>query len=142
MHAPHTLRVTVAALSLAFSSATLVATPGDASDPTSLKEEHVTGGVLDLSWENGFGVSNNLVPLTLAPDHPAYVNPSGDHTVGVATNSMAPDSGGVVLTCTDTQGATDYSWEGWIFTGDGNTRRGLVVRADPTVQNFNGLPAR
>ena len=29
----------------------------------------------------------------------------------------------------------DYSWEGWFFTGDGNTRRGLILRANPT-NNF------
>ena len=45
-----------------------------------LKEEHVSGGVLDLAWTNGGGVSNNMQPLTLDPSHPAYANPSGDHT--------------------------------------------------------------
>jgi hypothetical protein len=25
----------------------------------------------------------------------------------------------------------DYTWEGYLFTGDGSTRRGLVVRANP-----------
>ena len=109
--------------------------PNVSADPTAvLKEEHVTGGALDLAWLNGLGISNNLQPLTLTPDHPAYNNPSGDHTVGVATNSIAPDSGGVVLSCTDPEGAADYIWEGWIFTGDGNSRRGLVVRADPGNQ--------
>jgi len=44
-----------------------------------------------------------------------------------------PDSGGIVLTCTDPAGYADYTWEGWFFTGDGNTRRGLVLRADPTA---------
>ena len=62
--------------------------------------EHVTGGDLDLPWLNGFGVSNNMQGATLDPGHPAYDNPSGDHTVAVATNSM-PDSGGIILTCTD-----------------------------------------
>jgi hypothetical protein len=107
-----------------------------------LKEEHVTGGVLDQGWENGFGVSNNLTPLTLTPSDPAYTNPSGDHTVGVATNSQAPDSGGVVLTCIDPGGATDYTWEAWVFTGARDSRRGIVVRADPTVKPFAGLPSR
>lgn len=95
-------------------------------------EEHVTNGALDRPWLNGFGVSNNMQPLTLAPEHPAYNNPSGDHTVASATNSFAPDSGGVILTATDPGSVSDYIWEGWIFTGDGNTRRGLVVRADPS----------
>lgn len=97
-------------------------------------EEHVTGGVLDLPWLNGFGVSANMQPLTLAPGDPALPNPSGDGTVGVATNSMAPDSGGVVLTAIDPGNVSDYSWEAWVFTGAGNTRRGLVVRADPANQ--------
>ena len=96
-----------------------------------IREEHVTGGALDLVWVNGFGVSANMLPLTLDPSHPAYANPSGDHTVGVAT-SMHADSGGIVLSATDPAGTSDYEWEAWIFTGDGNTRRGLVVRADPT----------
>jgi hypothetical protein len=94
------------------------------------REEHVTGGVLDLVWAPGFGVSNNLQPLTLSPSDPAYANPSGDHTVAVATNSMAPDSGGIILTATDPGSSADYTWEGFVFTGAGNTRRGLVVRAD------------
>lgn len=32
-----------------------------------LAAEHVTGGVLDLPWLNGFGVSSNMKPLTLDP---------------------------------------------------------------------------
>ena len=119
----------------ALATALLVATPGFASDPkVILKEEHVTNGALDLLWLNGFGVSNNLKPLTLTQEHPAYANPSGDHTVASATNSFAPDSGGVILSATDPEGVSDYIWEGWIFTGDGNTRRGLVVRANPANQ--------
>jgi hypothetical protein len=97
-------------------------------------EEHVTGGVLDLPWLNGFGVSANLQPLTLVSGDPALPNPSGDGTVGVATNSAAPDSGGVVLSGVDPGNISDYAWEAWVFTGAGNTRRGLVVRADPTNQ--------
>ncbi|HEY2955406.1 MAG TPA: hypothetical protein VGK89_09195 [Candidatus Eisenbacteria bacterium] len=95
------------------------------------REEHVTGGQLDLVWQNGFMVSANMKPLTLLPSDPGYANPSGDHTVACATN-MPPDSGGIILTTTDPAGLSDYEWEAWIFTGDGNTRRGLVVRADPT----------
>jgi len=101
-----------------------------------VREEHVTGGVLDLVWNPGLGLSNRLQPLTLAPGDAGYANPSGDHTVGLARSSMAPDSGGAILTCTEPAGLSDYSWEGWIFTGDGNSRRGLVVRADPTNE-FN-----
>lgn len=96
-----------------------------------IRAEHVTGGALDLVWNPGFGVTANARPLTLDPSSPAFANPSGDHTVLVATN-MAPDSGGIVLSATEPGAASDYSWEGRFFTGDGNTRRGLVVRADPT----------
>lgn len=101
-------------------------------------EEHVTGGKLDLVWlpgllmPNGDQLPNVMHAAILDPSNPAYANPSGDHTVAVATNSFAPDSGGVILTCTDPGGVADYSWEAWMFTGDGSTRRGLVVRADPT----------
>lgn len=95
--------------------------------------ESVPGGTLARPWLNGFGVSSTIVGTTLDPSHPAWANPSGDHTVGVATTSIAPDSGGVVLAATD-PGLTgaDYTWEGWMFTGEGNSRRGLVVRADPS----------
>ena len=95
--------------------------------------EHVTGGDLDQVWVPGFNTPvRNLQALTLDPSNPAYANPSGDHTVGLAVNTI-PDSGGIILTVTD-PGAfnTDYEWEGWMFTGAGNTRRGLMVRADPT----------
>jgi len=102
------------------------------ADTIVIAAEHVTGGVLDLPWLNGFGVSSNMKPLTLDPGHPAYDNPSGDHTVGEAMTSFAPDSGGIVVTATDPGGFKDYWWEGWVFTGDGNSRRGLIVRADPT----------
>jgi hypothetical protein len=97
---------------------------------TPIIEEHVTGGALDLPWLNGFGVSANMQPASLGPLHPAYANPSGDHTVAVAT-TMPADSGGIVLSATEPAGLSDYEWEAWIFTGDGNSRRGLVVRADP-----------
>lgn len=96
------------------------------------KEEHVTGGALDLVWDPGFGLSNRMQPLTLTPEHPAYANPSGDHTVALAQSSAAPDSGGIILTATSNEGIPDYLWEAWVFTGDGNSRRGLVVRAQPS----------
>jgi hypothetical protein len=96
-------------------------------------EEHVPGGVFQLPWTNGFGVSSNLKPLTISPGHPAYPNPSNDGTVGNALTSTTPDSGGISLSCTDPGGCSDYSWEAWVFTGDGNSRRGLVVRADPAT---------
>lgn len=102
------------------------------------KTERVTGGTLDQVWINGGDLSNNMQAATLAPSHPAYANPSGDHTVAVATNSAAPDSGGLIVTTILTDGVNDYSWEGWFFTGDGNTRRGLLVRATPdqNPENF------
>lgn len=94
-------------------------------------QESVTGGALDLSWSPGFGIGNVLQPLTLGPADPGYANPSGDHTVGLALSSIAPDSGGIIVTCTDPGSLSDYTWEGWVFTGGGNSRRGLIVRANP-----------
>jgi hypothetical protein len=99
-----------------------------------IRAEHATGGMLDLVWAPGFGTPNTMMATTLDPAHPAYANPSGDHTVAYVINA-APDSGGIVLACTDVLGTSDYTWEGWIFTGDGNTRRGLVLRANP-ANNF------
>ena len=106
-----------------------IAVPASAAP---VRSEHVTGGTLQLNWENGFGVSNKMKPLTLVASDPGFANPSGDHTVACATNSVAPDSGGIVLTCTEPAGLSDYVWEANFFTGEGNSRRGLVVRADPT----------
>ncbi len=95
--------------------------------------ERVPGGVMEHTWIGGFGTpSHFLQPLTLTPDSAGYANPSGDHTVAVATNAI-PDSGGIVLTVTDPGPYTaDYIWEGWMFTGQNNTRRGLLLRGDPT----------
>ncbi len=111
----------------AFLSAILINAAG-----AGVREEHVTGGALDLVWQPGFGVPNVLMPLTLPSTDPGYLNPSGDHTVGDAINSPAPSAGGIILSCTEPAGLGDYTWEGWVFLGDGSTRRGLVVRADPT----------
>jgi hypothetical protein len=94
-----------------------------------IKKESVTGGVLQQTWVQGFGVQNNATPVTLLPADPAYANPSGDHTV-ISTTNAVPDSGGIVLPCTDPLGQADYVWEADMFTGAGNTRRGLVIRAD------------
>ena len=100
--------------------------------------EHVTGGYLDLPWTYGFATPNTMYGKTLDPSDPAYANPSGDHTVAVAQNA-SPDSGGICVTVTDpgTIGP-DYAWEGWFFTGDGSTRRGLIVRATP-ANNFESF---
>jgi hypothetical protein len=101
---------------------------------TVIREEHVTGGNLDLVWVPGFVTNRVLIPGTLLPSDPAYANPSGDHTVGVLVNAT-PDSGGIALTTTDPGGQADYVWEADFFTGDGSTRRGLALRADPS-NNF------
>lgn len=98
-----------------------------------LLEEHVTGGALDLTWTPGFGVTNNLEGVTLNPGHAAYLNPSGDHTAGRLVNAI-PDEGGIALSCTDPGGASDGLWAGEIFTGAGDSRRGIVVRANPANQ--------
>ena len=141
MTAIRTPRTAVLLVALLTTTLLAAASPG-ATHSLVTFEEHVTGGTLDQAWDNGFGVSNTMQPATLAPDDPAYANPSGDHTVASATNSQAPDSGGVILTAIDPRGAEDYTWEGWIFTGAGTPRRGLVVRADPTEKSFSGLPSK
>jgi len=97
-----------------------------------LLSEHVTGGQLDQHWVGGFDTPNNVMyGKTLDASDPAYANPSGDHTVAVAQNA-SPDSGGIIVTSVD-PGAVggDYVWEGAIFTGAGETRRGLILRANP-----------
>jgi len=98
-----------------------------------IKQERVPGGVLEQTWVPGFGVPRTLQAAILSAVDPAYANPSGDHTVGVLTN-ISPDSGGIALACTDPVSQADYVWEGWFFTGVGDTRRGLVLRADPSNQ--------
>lgn len=90
-------------------------------------EEHVLGGVTQLNWLPGYDTPRTLQGLMLLPSSPAYANPSGDHTVGVLTNTVQ-DSGGIALAAIDPQGQADYTWEGDFFTGDGNTRRGLILR--------------
>src|SRR5258705_2558546 len=126
-HATRSCFLVVAALLLGWT-----ARPASAVE-TPVLSEHVTGGNLDLVWVPGFNTPvRNMQALTLGVADPAYVNPSGDHTVGLAVNTV-PDSGGIILTCTDPGPFTaDYSWEGWMFTGSGNTRRGRVLGAEPT----------
>ncbi len=96
-----------------------------------LKQERVPSGVLELPWSPGFGVGRVFTPLTLASGDPAMPNPSGDNTVAVLTNN-ATNLGGIALSATDPAGQADYTWSGWFFTGAGDTRRGLIVRANPT----------
>lgn len=117
------MRLTLVAALIAVASSAFAA-------PNLIKQERVPGGVLEQLWVAGFETDRNLQPLSLVPADPAYANPSGDHTVGVLTNTVQ-DSGGLALAATDPLGQADYEWEGWFFTGDGNTRRGLVFRADP-----------
>jgi hypothetical protein len=95
-----------------------------------VKRERVPSGVLEQSWTPGFGLPNTLNAAILDAANAAFANPSGDHTVGVLANA-APDSGGLALACTDVNGLNDYQWEGWFFTGAGDTRRGIILRANP-----------
>lgn len=92
--------------------------------------EYVTGGSLDQAWMPGFGLSNVIQPRTLAPGDPGYDNPSADHTVGVLTNTDQTN-GGIALSCASPGSVSDYVWEARVYTGDGDTRRGIVVRANP-----------
>ena len=94
------------------------------------KQERVPGGALEQLWDPGFGVGRSFTPLTMAVGDPAYLNPSGDHTVAVLTNNV-PNLGGIAACATDPGPYSDYRWEGWMFTGAGDTRRGLILRADP-----------
>jgi len=116
--------LTLAAVLLAVASVSTAA-------PNVIKQERVPGGLLEQLWQSGFATDRNLQPFTMLPSDPGYANPSGDHTVGVLTNTVQ-DSGGIALAATDPLGQYDYEWEGWFFTGAGNTRRGLVFRADPS----------
>ncbi len=99
-----------------------------------VEEEHVNGGDTQLTWLPGFDTNRMLIGKTLDASDAAYANPSGDHTVGQLVSATI-DSGGIALSCVDPQGQYDYTWEGWFFTGDGSSRRGLVLRADAS-SNF------
>jgi hypothetical protein len=112
-----------AALSLVFAAS---------SQATEIVAEHVTGGHLDLHWAGGFATPNAMYAKTLDETMPGFANPSGDHTVAVAQNA-SPDSGGIIVTSTN-PGAfdNDYVWEAYMFTGAGESRRGLILRADPS----------
>lgn len=131
MHPVRTLLATAVALTLIAGAAAAAGTTG----PFVITEEHVTGGAMQLNWLTGFFTDRKLEPLTPGVADPAYANPSGDHTVGALTTAI-PDSGGLALSCVDPLGQADYEWEGWVFTGNGDSRRGLVVRADHAA-NFS-----
>lgn len=96
-----------------------------------VKQERVPGGALEQTWSPGFGVGRVFTPLTLTGADPAIPTPSGDNTVAVLQN-VATSLGGIAVSATDPSGFADYAWEGDFFTGAGNTRVGLILRADPT----------
>jgi hypothetical protein len=116
-------------LCIALLAVALFPVAASAAPAAVIEQERVPSGILELTWSPGFGLPNTLNAAILDASDPAYANPSGDHTVGVLANA-APDSGGLALACTDTGTLADYDWEGWFFTGAGNTRRGLVLRAN------------
>ena len=126
MHPVRTILATAVALTLVAGVAGAVV----------VREEHVNGGVTQLTWTTGFSTDRRLEGLPLDGADLAYANPSGDHTVGALTTAI-PDSGGLALTTTDPAGQADYTWEGWVFTGNMDTRRGLVVRANPATDFQN-----
>ena len=125
MHLAKTVQARVAALTLVLA---LCATTAQA---VTVIQERVPGGALERTWLPGFGVGRTFAPLVMAPADPAFANPSGDHSVAVLTNN-AVGLGGIAVAATDPLGNADYSWEGYFFTGLGDTRRGLIVRADPS----------
>jgi hypothetical protein len=127
MHPVRTLLATAVALTLIAGSAGAVV----------VTEEHVPGGVTQLNWLTGFDTNRRLEGLTLGAADPAYANPSGDHTVGSLTTAI-PDSGGIALSAVDPLGQADYTWEGWVFTGNGDSRRGLFLRGDYSNNFKNG----
>src|SRR5438874_454088 len=96
--------------------------------PVVVKQERVPGGALEQTWDPGFGVGRSFTPLTLAAGDPAIPSPTGDNTVAVLQN-VATDLGGIAACFTDPLGNQDYCWEGDFFTGAGNTRRGIILRA-------------
>ena len=115
-----------------FLTAALLATLAPAAGAVVIvKQEHVPGGVLAQTYLPGFGVGRIFTPRTLPAGDFAIPNPSGDNTVAVLQNNDI-SLGGIAVAATDPGPSADYTWEGWFFTGAGNTRRGLVLRADPT----------
>jgi len=96
-----------------------------------VKQERVPGGTLEQTWLPGFGVGRSFTPLVLPSGNPAIPSPTGDNTVAVLQN-VDINLGGIAACATDPQSLTDYTWEADFFTGAGDTRRGLLVRADPT----------
>ena len=112
-------------------TAILFAAVVSSANAAGIKTETVPGGALEQTWLPGFGVGRTFTPLVLPAGNPAIPNPSGDNTVAVLQNNDI-NLGGIAACATDPDGFADYVWEGNFFTGDGNTRRGLILRADPT----------
>jgi hypothetical protein len=115
----------------AWITAILLAAVVSSANAAGIKTETVPGGALAQTWLPGFGVGRTFTPLVLPAGNPAIPNPSGDNTVAVLQN-IDINLGGIAACATDPDGFADYVWEGNFFTGDGNTRRGLILRADPT----------
>jgi hypothetical protein len=109
----------------------LLAVLAPAAGAVVVKQERVPGGALEQTWSPGFGVGRVFTPLALTAGDPAIPNPSGDNTVAVLQN-VATGLGGIAVSATDPSGFADYTWEGDFFTGAGNTRVGLILRADPS----------
>ena len=122
-------KVSSALLVLAASASAASAGLIDTAVP--VKHERVPGGALESSWLPGFGVGRTFTPLVLPAGDPAIPNPSGDNTVAVLKNNDI-SLGGIAACATDPLLFSDYVWEGDFFTGAGDTRRGLILRADPT----------
>jgi hypothetical protein len=112
-------------------AAVLLAASVSAATAAGIKLERVPGGALEQTWLPGFGVGRTFTPLTLTAGDPAIPNPAGDNTVAVLRNNDI-SLGGIAACATDPLGFADYTWEGDFFTGAGDTRRGLILRADPT----------
>ena len=112
-------------------AAILLVAVASVSNAAGIKKETVPGGVLQQTWLPGFGVGRSFTPLTLTGTDPAIPNPSGDNTVAVLQNNDI-NLGGIAACATDPGGYSDYTWEANFFTGNGDTRRGLILRADPT----------
>jgi len=112
-------------------TAILFAAVVSSANAAGIKRETVPGGALEQTWLPGFGVGRSFTALTLTGADPAIPNPSGDNTVAVLQNNDI-NLGGIAACATDPGGFADYTWEGNFFTGAGDTRRGLILRADPT----------
>lgn len=115
----------------AFTAILLIAAVATNADAAGVLKERVPGGTLEQTWLPGFGVGRTFSPLILPAGDPAFPNPSGDNTVAVLQNNDT-NLGGIAACATDPGGNADYIWEGNFFTGAGDTRRGLILRADPT----------